>query len=146
MVSENSDCFVLGCKSMIQLLYINIDPLGLNCTLVTGSCWTSYVNNILPCPTTAQMADFALLLGVDFLYRAYGNSVNKVSPFFPKWREIRDETLSHIQSHGQVSGSRTRPAIPSYIITFTEASNIYQFAPCFCVRSILEGQSQRNAF
>ena len=146
VVSEDSDCFVLGCKKVIQLLDINIDPLGLNCTLVTGSCWTTYVNNILPNPTTAEMADFAVLLGVDYLDRAYGNSVNKVSRFFPKWRDIREETLSHIQSHGQVGGSRTRPGIPGYVKTFTEASNIFQFAPCFCVQSVTEGQSQRVAF
>ena len=61
VVSEDSDCFVLGCKSVIQLLDINIDPLGLNCALVTGSCSTSYVDSILLCPTTDEMADFAVL-------------------------------------------------------------------------------------
>ena len=64
VVSEDSDCFVLGCKSVIQLLDINIDPLELNCALVMGCCWTSYVDNILPSPTTAEMANFAVLLGV----------------------------------------------------------------------------------
>ena len=54
--------------------------------------------------------------------------------------------MSHIQSHGQVSGSHTRPAIPGYIKTFTEESDIFQFAPCFCVRSTSEDQSQRDAF
>ena len=59
VVSEDSDCFVLVFKSAIQLLDINIDPLGLNCALVTGSWWTSYVYNTLPSPTTAQLADFS---------------------------------------------------------------------------------------
>ena len=54
--------------------------------------------------------------------------------------------MLHIQSHGQVGGSHTRLGIPGYMKTFTEASNIFQFAQCFCMRSVTDRQSQRDAF
>ena len=77
VVSEDSDCFVLGCRKMIQLLDIKVDPLGPNCSMTTGNCWADYVGNIIPNPSPAELADFAVLLGVDYLDRAYSNSVKK---------------------------------------------------------------------
>lgn len=146
IVSEDSDFFVLGSQVMIQLLDINIDPAGVNCTVVTGSTWYEYVDRIITNPSSAELADFAVLLGVDYLDRAYGNSVNKVKRFFADWRTCKEEVLSQIESDGQVGGKRSRAGIPGYIKTFRESSNIFQFAPCFCVESIVDDQSLREAF
>ena len=146
VVSEDSDCFVLGCQSLIQLLDIKVDPLGPNCSMTTGRCWVDYVANVIPDPSSSELADFAVLLGVDYLDRAYGNSVTKVSRIFANWRNIKEETLQEIESNGQVGGSRRGGGLPGYIKTFKEASNIFQFAPCFCVSSLSEGQSIREAF
>ena len=67
---------------MIQLLDLKIVATGLNCTIVPGDCWTSDVHNILLHATTGEMTDFAVLLSVDYLNRAHGNSVKKVTKFF----------------------------------------------------------------
>ena len=104
VVSEDSDCFVLGCKIMIQLLDINIVHSEVNCSKVTGECWYEYVSTILPNPSRSEMADFAVLLGVDYLDRAHGNSISKVKQFFRKWRSNKEEVLSQIESNGQVKG------------------------------------------
>ena len=146
IVSEDSDCFVLESKVLIQLLDINIAPDGVNCSAVMGSCWHEYVNKILPNPSTAEKANFAVLLGVDYLDRAYGNSVNKVKRIFADWRTSKEEVLSKIESNGQVGGKRSRAGIPGYAKTFKESSNIFQFSPCYLVESIIEGESCRDAF
>ena len=146
VVSEDSDCFVLGCKVMIQLLDITIDPSDVNCSKVIGECWYEYVRNILPNPSRSEMADFAVLLGVDYLNRAHGNSVSKVKKFFADWRTNKEEVLSQIETNGQVKGKRSRAGIPGYVKTFKESSNIFQFAPCFCVESIVDGDTLRDAF
>ena len=146
VVSEDSDCFVLGRKIMIQLLDINIDSSEVNCSKVSGTCLYEYVSKILPNPSRSELADFAILLGVDYLDRAHGNSVSKVKLFFSDWRNSKDEILSQIESHGQVRGKRSRAGIPGYVKTFRESSNIFQFAPCFCVQSITPGDSLREAF
>ena len=82
VASDDSDCFVLGCSTVIQLLDLKIVATGLNCTIVPGDCWTSDVHNILLHATTGEMTDFAVLLSVDYLNRAHGNSVKKVTKFF----------------------------------------------------------------
>lgn len=146
IVSEDSDFFVLGSKVMIQLLDITIDPAEVNCSVVKGRTWYEYVNNIIANPSRAEMADFAVLLGVDYLDRAYGNSVNKVKRLFPDWRTCKEEVLSQIESNSQVRGKRSRAGIPGYIKTFKESSNIFQFAPCFIVESVVDDQSLREAF
>jgi hypothetical protein len=146
VVSEDSDCFVLGCKIMIQLLDINIVHSEVNCSKVTGECWYEYVSTILPNPSRSKMADFAVLLGVDYLDRAHGNSISKVKQFFRKWRSNKEEVLSQIESNGQVKGKRSRAGIPGYVKTFRESSNIFQFAPCFCVQSVVNDCSLREAF
>jgi 5'-3' exonuclease len=146
VVSEDSDCFVLGCKVMIQLLDKDLPPLGLNCSAVTGSQWYDYVNNILPNPSTSELADFAVLLGVDYLNRAYGNSVNKVKGFFVDWRTRKEEILCQIESAGQVQPKRSRAGIPGYKKIFMESSNIFQYAPCYCIESVIEGETLCQSF
>ena len=39
-----------------------------------------------------------------------------------------------------------RGGLPGFVKTFKEASNIFQFAPCFCIASLSEGQFLREAF
>lgn len=56
-------------------------------------------------PLLGEMADFAVLLGVDYLDRAYSNSVAKVKGFFPNWRS---------EINGQVKGKKSRAGIPGY--------------------------------
>ena len=143
---EDSDCYVLGCLNMIQLLDIRVSPTGPNCTITSGNTWTEYVKNILPDATLGEMADFAVLLGVDYLDRAYGNSVAKVKGFFPNWRSEKDEILSQIKNNGQVKGKRSRAGIPGYSKTFRESANIFQYAPCFIVDAALPGETVRESF
>ena len=131
IVSEDSNFFVLGSKVMIQRLDINLDDGGINCSVVTGRVWYDYVSKVLPNPSKGEMADFAVLLGVDYLDRACGNSMDNVEQFFAEWRTCKDEVLSQIESDGQVGGKRSRAGIPGYVKTFKESSNIFQFAPCF---------------
>jgi 5'-3' exonuclease len=73
VASEDSDCFVLGCMNMIHLLDIRIIPANPNCTIISGTCWSELVNTVLPDATLGEMADFAVLLGVDYLDRSFGN-------------------------------------------------------------------------
>ena len=144
VVSKDWDCFVLGCRTLIQLLGIKVDPLGPNCSMTTGSCWVDYVANFILDPSSSEFADFAVLLSVDYLDR--GNSVNKVSRLFANWRSIKEDTLLQIESNGQVSRTCIREGLPGYMKRFWEASHIFQFAPYFCVISLLEGQSIRDVF
>lgn len=191
IVSEDSDCFVLGCKTLIQLLDIEQDPLEPNCSMTTGSCWVNYVSNILSDPSPSELADFAVLLGSDYLDRAVGVTVHDVRRIFADWRTIKEETLQQIESNGsvgvaaaatvvvgdtqvesndavaqeeltgsvvvvegdapvesidQVDATPRQDGIPYYVKRFTQASNIYQYAPCFCVKSLFEESSIRDAF
>lgn len=73
----------------------------------------------------SELSDFAVLLGVDYVDRAYGDSITKVKSFFGAWRTIKDETLSNIENHGQVGTKRSRAAIPDYTPSFARASNIF---------------------
>ena len=146
VVSEDSDCLVLGCKLVIQQLNKGSDPLGLNCSFVTRQTWVNLVSGVIPDPTASELSDFAVLLGVDYLDRAHGNSITKVKSFFGDWRTTKEEILSNIVSHGQVSTKRSRAGIPNYTSTFKQASNIFQFAPCFTVIPTILGQSLRDAF
>ena len=142
VASDDSDCFVLGCSTVIQLLDLKIVATGLNCTIVPGECWTSYMENILPNATTEEMADFAVLLGVDYLNRAHGNSIKKVTKFFKRWREEKEDILLSIQT----TGSKSKTGIPGYIKTFRESSNIFQFAPCYVVESDTADSTVRESF
>lgn len=187
IVSEDSDCFVLGCQTLIQLLDIDQDPLEPNCSMTTGSCWVNYVSDILSDPSPSELADFAVLLGSDYLDRAVGTSVHDVRRIFADWRSIKEETLQQIESNGsvgvavvvavggtqvesndavaqaesdgtvavggtevesndQVDATPLQEGIPYYVKRFTQASNIYQYAPCFCVKSLFEESSIRDAF
>ena len=146
VVSEDSDCLVLGCELVIQQLDKGSDPVGLNCSFVRRQTWLDLVSGVIPDPTMSELSDFAVLLGVDYLDRAYGNSITKVKSFFGGWRTIKDETLSNIENHGQVGTKRSRAAIPDYTSTFARASNIFQFAPCFIIVPTTLGQSRRQAF
>jgi XPG I-region len=104
VASEDSDCFVSGCLNMIQLLDIRVSPTGLNCTIISGNSRTEYVKKVLPDATLGEMADFAVLLGVDYL----GNSVANMKGFFSNWRSEKDEILLQIENNGQVKGKRSR--------------------------------------
>ena len=146
VVFEDSDCYVLGCLYMKQLLDIRVNPTGPNCTITSGKCWTEYVEKVLPDATLGEMADFAVLLGVDYLDRAYGNSVAKVKGFFPNWRSEKDKILSQIENNGQVKWRRSRAGIPGYSKIFRESANIFQYAPCFIVDSVLPGVTVRESF
>ena len=146
VVSEDSDCLVLGCKLVIQQLNKGSDPLGLNCSFVRRQTWVDLVSGVIPDPTQSEFSDFAVLLGVDYLDRASGNSLTKVKSFFGAWRTTKEQTLSNIESHGQVGPKRSRAAIPNYTATFKRASNIFQFAPCFTIIPTIPGQSLREAF
>ena len=44
VVSEDSDCLVLGCKLVVQLLNKGADPLGLNCSFVRRETWVNLVS------------------------------------------------------------------------------------------------------
>lgn len=146
VASEDSDCFVLGCITMIQLLDIRVSPTGINCTIISGNCWSDYVNDIMPDASLSDMADFAVLLGVDYLDRAFGNSITKVKTFFPNWRDEREEILQQIENYGQVKGKRSRAGIPGYVKTFKESSYIFLYAPCFVVEASVSGESMRESF
>ena len=142
VASNDSDCFVLGCSTVIQLFDLKISATGLNCTIVLGECLTNYMHNILPNATTGEMADFAVLLGVDYLDRAHGNSVKKVTKLFQRWRDKKEDILEAIQNRG----AKSRTGIPGYLKTFRESSNIFQFAPCFVVESDSTESTVRESF
>ena len=96
VVFEDSDCLVLGCELVIQQLDKGSDPVGLNCSFVRRQTWVDLVSWVIPDPTMSELSDFAVLLGVDCLDRAYGNSITKVKSFFGASRTIKDKTLSNI--------------------------------------------------
>ena len=146
VISEDSNCLVLGCQLVIQQLNKGSDPLGLNCSFVRRQTWVDLVSGVIADPTLSEFSDFAVLLGVDYLDCASGNSMTKVKSFFGDWRTIKDQTLSNIESHGQVGTKRSRAAIPNYCETFKRASNIFRFAPCFTIVPTVLGQSLREAF
>ena len=146
VVSEDSDCLVLGCKLVIQQIDKGSDPLSLNCSMVTRKTWVDFVSEVIPEPTMSELSDFAVLLGVDYLDRAYGNSVLKVKSFFGNWRTNKGKILSSIESHSRVGVKRNRAGVPNYTLTFKRASNIFQFAPCFVDVPTTIGQTPRDAF
>ena len=86
-----------------------------------------------------------MLLGVDYLDRAIGNSLKKIQTFFAEWRTNKSVILSQIESNGKVGIKRPGTGLPNYSITFQHASNIFQFAPCFIVSSLTQGESLRDA-
>ena len=63
VASEDSDCFVLGCANIIQLIDVGASPTESNCTILSGNRWSDYVKEVLPDATLGDMADFAVLLG-----------------------------------------------------------------------------------
>ena len=146
VASEDSDCFVLGCTNIIQLIDINASTTDPNCTIISGNRWSDYVNDILPDATLSEMADFAVLLGVDYLDRAYGNSINKVKTFFPNWREEKEVILLQLENNGQVKGKRSRAGIPGYVKTFRASANVFQYAPCYVIEAAIPGETVRDSF
>ena len=146
VASEDSDCFVLGCTNIIQLIDINASTTDPNCTIISGNRWSDYVNDILPDATLSEMADFAVLLGVDYLDRAYGHSINKVKTFFPNWREEKEVILLQIENNGQVKGKRSRAGIPGYVKTFRASANVFQYAPCYLIEAAIPGETVRDSF
>ena len=82
VVSEDSDCLVLGSKLVVQLLDKSAAPSDCNCTLVYGTRWYDLIDQeVISSPTIAERADFAVLMGCDYLPRAFGNSIAKIQPF-----------------------------------------------------------------
>ena len=146
VASEDSDCFVLGCVNIIQLIDIRVSPTESNCTILSGNRWSDYVKEVLPDATLGDMADFAVLLGVDYLDRAFGNSISKVKGFFPNWREEKEEILLQIENYGQVKGIRSRAGIPGYVKTFRESANVFQYAPCYVIEAAVSGETVRESF
>ena len=147
ILSEDSDCLVLGCKLAVQLLDKSIDPMGLNCTFVPGSRWYDFVSNeVIDQPTIPELAELAVLMGCDYLDRAYGNTILKIKTFFTRWRSDRNVILSEIETKGQVGGKRMRAGIPGYRASFDHAANIFQFAPCFVVHNRDLDVTARDSF
>ena len=146
VASEDSDLFVLGCQTLIQLLNVRAGADSCDCTIVSGFTWTDYVNNILPEATIEETADFAVLLGCDYLGRAYGNSVKKVTSIFPNWRSQKESIIHKIETNGQVSGKRLRNGIPGCKETFRESSNIFSYASCFIMKTTVPELTIRQSF
>ena len=71
IVSDDSDCLVLGCKLAIQQLDKGSHPAGLNCSFVRRESWVNIVSDVMPDPTLSELSDFAVLMGVDYLDRAH---------------------------------------------------------------------------
>ena len=145
IVSEDSDCLVLGCKLAVQQLDKGSDITGLNCSFVRRESWVNIVSDVMPDPTMSELSDFAVLMGVDYLDRAHGNSLSKIKSYFGDWRTKKDDVIATIESYGQV-GPKRRAALPNYATTFQKASNIFQFASCFVIVPLTPGQSPREAF
>ena len=146
VVSEDSDCLVLGCKLVVQLLNKGADPLGFNCSFVRRETWVSLVTDTLQGASISELTDFAVLLGVDYLERANGNSLKKIQTFFTEWRTNKSSILSQIETNGKVGLKRPGTGLPNYSTTFQHASNLFQFAPCFVISSLTQGNSLRDAF
>ena len=146
IISEDSDCLVLGCKLAMQMLDKTADPSVPNCSFVHGSCRYDFVaEEFIDSPSIAERADIAVLMGCDYLNRAYGNSIAKIKTFFNRWRDEKDEILAEIELKGQV-GKRMRNGLPGFAQQFRRASSIFQFAPCFVVHSTDIGITARDAF
>ena len=58
IVSEDSDCLVLGCKLAIQQLDKGSDPAGLNCSFVRRESWVNIVSDVMLDPTMSELSDF----------------------------------------------------------------------------------------
>ena len=123
-----------------------MSPTESNCSILSGNRWSDYVKEVLPDATLGDMADFAVLLGVDYLDRAFGNSISKVKSFFPNWREEKEEILLQIENYGQVKGKRSRAGIPGYAKTFRESANVFQYAPCYVIEAAVSGETVRESF
>ena len=121
--------------------------MGLNCSFVYGSRWYDFVDQeMINCPTLSERSDVAVLMGCDYLDRAYGNSIVKIKSIFNRWRDDREGILAEIELKGQVGGKRMRSGLPGFTEQFHRASSIFQFAPCFVVRPTDINVTARDAF
>lgn len=147
IVSEDSDCLVLGCKLAVQLLSKTVNPLEPNCSFVYGTSWYDFVHKeMIDSPSISERADLAVLMGCDYLDRVHGNSVLKIKTCFSHWRVDREKILDEIELSGQVGGKRTRNGLQGFTQKFKNASNIFQHAPCYIVSSPNVDLTARDSF
>lgn len=122
VVSEDSDRMVLGSKLVVQLQNKSAAPSDCDCTLVYGTHWYDLIDqDVISSPRIAERADFAVLMGCDYLPRAFGNSIAKIQSFSERWRSDRGLVLAEIESLGQVGGKRMRNGLPGNSHRFDRA-------------------------